>query len=305
MLWCAPFGPSGVQHCLLQVNDVTVSVTRERVLRERQNARYHAIVDSAHDAIITIGLDRTIQWVNGAAELVFGYSAAELLDQKIDILLEKDGDVGAAFVNASATARSLQVTGLRKQGDQIPFDVSLGRWKADDRVFVTTIWRDVAERMAAEAALRDSEGRHRALSEALPQLVWTCDRDGICDYFNPQWEAYTGLPAREHYGSGWLNVVHEHDRQDLAEAWQTSITNGTVFDIDARLKRAGNTYRWFKMRSIPVRAPNGAITRWFGTATDITDHIEAREALRRSNEELEALVAERTRQTGDGTEPAP
>ena len=86
-----PVWTHGVQHCLLQVNDVTVSVARERVLRERQNARYHAIVDSAHDAIITIGLDRTIQWVNGAAEHVFGYSAMELLDQKIDILLEKDG----------------------------------------------------------------------------------------------------------------------------------------------------------------------------------------------------------------------
>ncbi len=291
-----PVWTDGIQHCLLQINDVTVSVARERVLRDRQNARYHAIVDSAHDAIITIGLDRTIQWVNGAAENVFGYSAAELLDQKIDILLERDGDVGAAFVNSGATARSLQVTGRRKQGGQIPFDVSLGRWKADDRVFVTTIWRDVAERMAAEAALRDSEGRHRALSEALPQLVWTCDCDGICDYVNPQWETYTGSLAQNHYGSAWLHVVHEHDRQGLAAAWRASIATGSVFDVDARLKRAGGTYRWFKMRSIPVHAPDGAITRWFGTATDITDHVEAREALRRSNEELETLVAERTRE---------
>ena len=47
-------GPS--QQCLLQVNDVTVAVTRERVLRERQNARYRAIVDTAPDAIITICL---------------------------------------------------------------------------------------------------------------------------------------------------------------------------------------------------------------------------------------------------------
>jgi signal transduction histidine kinase/CheY-like chemotaxis protein len=48
------------------------------------------------------------------------------------------------------------------------------------------------------------------------------------------------------------------------------------------------------MRSIPVRAPDGKITRWFGTATDITDLVEARDSLRRSNEELEARVLERT-----------
>ena len=63
-----PLAPGRATHCLLQVNDVTVSLTRERVLRERQNARYHAIVDTAPDAIITTGLDRTIQWLNGAAE---------------------------------------------------------------------------------------------------------------------------------------------------------------------------------------------------------------------------------------------
>src|SRR5215216_732555 len=74
-----PISSGAANYCLLQVNDVTISVTRERVLRERQNARYHAIVDSAPDAIITTSLDRTIQWVNSVAERVFGYAASELL----------------------------------------------------------------------------------------------------------------------------------------------------------------------------------------------------------------------------------
>ena len=48
-----PIAAGPTQQCLLQINDVTLAVTRERVLRERQNARYHAIVDTAPDAIIT------------------------------------------------------------------------------------------------------------------------------------------------------------------------------------------------------------------------------------------------------------
>jgi PAS domain S-box-containing protein len=287
-------------HCLLQVNDVTVALTRERVLRERQNARYHAIVDTAPDAIITTGLDRTIQWLNGAAEHVFGYAPAELLGQKIDILLERAGDLASAFagdgVGEQDAESLLQVVGRRKQGPAAYFDVSFARWRADERVFVTTIWRDVTERMAAEAALRESEGRHRALLEALPQLVWTCGADGGCDYFNPQWQAYTGSPVEEHLGSGWQKVIHESDRDNLVSAWKQSLANGTVFDVDARLHRADRSFRWFKMRSIPVRAPDGKITRWFGTATDITDLVEARDSLRRSNEELEARVVERTRE---------
>ena len=47
-----PIAAGPAQQCLLQINDVTVAVTRERVLRERQNARYRAIVDTAPDMII-------------------------------------------------------------------------------------------------------------------------------------------------------------------------------------------------------------------------------------------------------------
>jgi PAS domain S-box-containing protein len=285
-------------YCLLQVTDVTVAVTRERVLRDRQNARYHAIVDSAPDAIITTNLDRRIQWINGAAEQVFGYAAAELLGQSIDILLDDPENLADGFSGdgVKSKAAEVQVPGRRKYGELAHFEVSFGRWKADERVFVTTIWRDVTERMVAEAALRQSEGRYRTLLEAVPQLVWTCGSDGACDYFNPQWQAYTGAPPEEHLGSGWLKAVHQSDREAFEAAWQSSLTTGAVFDIDARLYRADRSHRWFKLRSIPVHAAGGKITRWFGTATEITDLVEARDTLRRSNDELEAIVVERTRE---------
>ena len=86
------------------------------------------------------------------------------------------------------------------------------------------------------------------------------------------------------------------DRDKFKSSWRASLTNGAVFTIDVRLKRADGVYRWFKFRSIPVRSPDGTITRWFGTASDITTDVAAREALRRTNEDLEALVIERTRE---------
>ena len=61
-----PIG-GAVRRCLIQVTDVTVATEREKVLRERQNARYDAVVDSAPDAIITIDTEGVIQLVNPAA----------------------------------------------------------------------------------------------------------------------------------------------------------------------------------------------------------------------------------------------
>jgi PAS domain S-box-containing protein len=285
-------------HCLLQITDVTVSVARERILRDRQNARYHAIVDSAPDGIITTGIDRTVQWVNGACEHVFGYTAAELLGQKIDVLLEEPGSLAAQFGGTFSNNNSqvLQVAVRRKTGEPAYFGVSFGRWKADERLFITTIWRDVTERIAADAALHESESRHRALLEAVPQLVWMCASNGACEYINPQWQTYTGGGIEAHLGSGWLNAVYPEDRLGFESAWMLSLANETVFDTDARLCRADGTCRWFKLRSIPVWGADERIMRWFGTATDITDLVEARDMLRRSNDELECLVVERTRE---------
>jgi PAS domain S-box-containing protein len=172
--------------------------------------------------------------------------------------------------------------------------VSSAQWKADNRIFVTTIWRDVTERVVAENALKDSEARHRALAEALPQLVWICNGAGLCDYTNPQWQTYTGALPERSAGDGWLDFIHEEGRAKASSAWQTALETGTVFDADVRLRRKDQHYRWFKMRSIPVRGEFGNVSKWFGTATDITTLVEAANALKRNNEELEMLVTSRT-----------
>ena len=154
-----PVSSERANYCLLQITDVTVAVTRERVLRDRQNARYHAIVDSAPDAIITIDDNRVIQWVNGAVDHVLGYGHAELLGQPLDILLQPDNQLVSALAESSVDQKSdnaISIVGRYKNGKSGNFEISLGHWRADQRDFVTTIWRDVTERAAADAALREA-----------------------------------------------------------------------------------------------------------------------------------------------------
>ena len=161
-------------YCLLQITDVTVAVTRERVLRERQNARYHAIVDSAPDAIITIDDSRNIRWVNGAVDHVLGYDHAELLGQKLDILLDPDNPLLSALGSGSAGQKNdaaISVIGRYKNGKSGHFEISLGNWRAEQRDFVTTIWRDVTERVAADAALRDARDALQRSNEELESRV--------------------------------------------------------------------------------------------------------------------------------------
>jgi PAS domain S-box-containing protein len=144
-------------------------------------------------------------------------------------------------------------------------------------------------------ALIISERRYRTLAEALPQLVWTSQPNGQRDYFSRQWVEYTGIPEEQQFGLAWLDkVVHPEDRDRTRERWMAAVGMTGEYDAELRIRRADGQYRWFKARATPVR-DGDRIVRWFGTCTDITDIVEARESLSRSREELERLVEERTR----------
>ena len=153
---------------------------------------------------------------------------------------------------------------------------------------------DVTDHIEAEAALRASETRQRTLIETLPQLVWTCLPDGRCDYLSPQWVAYTGASDLEHLGLDWLKVVHPDDRDRTLEHWMGAVANRHPYDIEFRIRRHDGAYRWFKARAAPVRDDGGAITYWFGSNTDIQEIVEARDVLKRSKEDLEREIEERT-----------
>ena len=145
-------------------------------------------------------------------------------------------------------------------------------------------------------ALSASEHRYRTLAEALPQLVWTSRPDGWRDYFSRQWLEYTGIPEKEQLGLAWIDkVVHPEDRDRVRECWMATMEGRGDYDLELRILRADGQHRWFKARATPVRDDDGRIVKWFGTSTDITEIVEARETLKRSREELERLVAERTR----------
>ena len=150
--------------------------------------------------------------------------------------------------------------------------------------------RDITDRHRITSALRASEYRYRTLTETLPHLIWTARPDGSADYYNPQWQAYTGVDPAAHMGSGWLDAVHPDDRERAAAQWRDAVEQKHLYDVDYRLRGADGNYRWFKARGTPIRDENGNVTEWFGTTTDIDDMVRARETLQSNVVQFEAIV---------------
>jgi PAS domain S-box-containing protein len=149
------------RQCLIQVNDVTVTVARERVLRERRDAKYRAVVDTAQDAIVTTDATGTLQWMNRAAERIFDLHSQEAIGEDIGLLLSP-GDRGhwprdQEILDMSEKAmHPIELVGQRRDGTPLNLELSMARWRSEDRVFVTGILRDVTERRRARDALEQA-----------------------------------------------------------------------------------------------------------------------------------------------------
>ena len=144
-------------------------------------------------------------------------------------------------------------------------------WGESERAIMRGLAVDITERKQAEVLVAESVERFRCLADALPQKIFTATPDGETDYLNQQWATYTGLPLHEVLRLGWREFVHPDDRDEKVNRWKQAFKTGTPFEFEHRFRRADGAYRWHLSRAQPMRRPDGTISMWVGSNTDVDD----------------------------------
>jgi PAS domain S-box-containing protein len=133
--------------------------------------------------------------------------------------------------------------------------------------------------------LLDEEGAHvQAVTQIMPNHLWTARPDGSVDWVNERARAYFGLPDLRTNSDEWLETIHPDDRARAGLAYTTAISTGTAYETEFRARRHDGAWRWFLARAMPVRDADGTIVRWVGTNTDIHDRKLAEEASTRDRD---------------------
>ena len=158
-------------------------------------------------------------------------------------------------------------------------------------------------------ATLEGERQFQMMADTIPLLAFISDAHGYFLWYNRRWYEYTGATPEAMAGWGWQSV---HDRAELprvSKGWQESIHSGKPFEMEYPLRQSDGVFRWFLCRTLPVRADDGSIIRWFATLTDVNEIRQAREVLReregqtrRLNDELEAKAKERAVQLRESEE---
>ena len=150
----------------------------------------------------------------------------------------------------------------------------------------TGLEKKVAERTAA---LARQEALFRALAEQAPQIIWTTDQNGEVTYLNHAWLELMGGTLQDWTGRRWIAALHPEDVADLKQNWTQARSRELPFSGVRRWLCQNGSVHTMAYRVSPVRDAQGAVSFWVGIDADVTEFKLVEEALRRSNEELEAF----------------
>lgn len=296
------YGPSLVR-CLVSLVAIVIttflalkSQTAGLKLREQAD-----LLETTHDAIMVRDLNDVITFWNRGAEQLYEWSRSEAVGKVSHELLKTEFPATLADLKTAllGTGRlEVELTHTKRDGTEV---VVASRWSvqrdsAGRPIAILETNNDVTKRKQAEAKAQKQEEELRLTIDTIPGFVFSYLPDGWTDFLNKRWLDYTGLTLAQAQGSGWQAAYHPDDLPRVLETRGSSTAAGTPFEHVARIRGTDGTYRWFLNRCAPLRDANGDIVKWYGTNTDIQDHKQAEDALRRSQAYL--AEAQKLSQTG-------
>lgn len=102
-------------------------------------------------------------------------------------------------------------------------------------------------------------------------MIFVTNADGGVTYVSPEWCTFTGQPASEAAGVGWLNSLHSDDREPAVGFLRKALERQCEYSLRHRLRRADGSYAWVVVGAVPSFGPPGrSFLGYLGSLTEIS-----------------------------------
>jgi PAS domain S-box-containing protein len=145
----------------------------------------------------------------------------------------------------------------------------------------TSLRKENEERKRAEIEITRQVELTTEIIHTIPTMIWCILPDGKLDFVNQPWTDYTGLTVNEAREEP-ERIIHSEDLPNVARKWEADRDAGNYYENEMRLRGADGEYRWFLVRTAPLRNREGNIVKWYGVSTEIGERKKVEEKLRQS-----------------------
>jgi len=257
--------------------------------RERAEEALRVVIETADDAVVSADESGAIQFANPATIRVFGYDPKELIGKPLTLLmpefmrkLHENGfrrylATGQRHINWQGT----EFTGLRKNGQEFPVEVSFGEIVRESGRTFTGVIRDVSARKRAEENLRRSEQRWRAVFENSAIGVALTDMTGRLLATNSAYQQMLGYSEEELKNLTFLELTLEDDRQrNWALVAELIDGKRSQFQIEKRYRRKDGRLIWVSNNVSLVPGTEDLPQFVMALSEDITGRKQAEDTFR-------------------------
>jgi PAS domain S-box-containing protein len=210
------------------LRSVRLQAASERDLRTERESLFSAVVESSNDAIITKLLDGTITGWNGAAERLFGFTAAEAIGKNINIIVPPDRrDEISNIVERIGRGEPIELyetSRVRKDGSAVEVSLSISpiRLASGKIVGISKAARDVTESKRTQHALSQEIEERRRIFDTSNDLILVTDTAGNFIQVSPSVTAILGYQPSDMIGHSAVEFIHpddlEHTRREMRAA---------------------------------------------------------------------------------------
>ena len=267
---------------------------RQEVELQKKEERLSAAIESSPVAIVEVGLDNRVRTWNPAAEIIFGWTAAEIVGEEVPLIpieLLPESDELDARLNAGETFIGHETVRRRKDGS--PIDVAISGAPVHDAsgaiVGHMGLYADITERRKKELLLQSSEERLRATIESSPVAIIEVGLDSMIRTWNPAAERIFGWTAEEAQTRS-LPMIPE-ERLSEYESLISQVRAGHSYTgHETQRRRKDGTLVDVEISSAPIRDAAGEVVGHMVLIVDITERKQQELELRASDERLRAAI---------------
>lgn len=275
--------------------DITARKQAEEAL-SRSESMLRGVLQSAPIGIGVV-VNRLFKWTNEFTAKMTGYSQEELLGQSARMLYENDEEferVGAVkYTQIAATgAGTTETRWKRKDGTLINIILSSTAIDHQDMAAgVVFTAKDITARKQAEEALKDSEGRYRAVFDNAGIGIDLVDRDGNVVQVNSALSNMFGYTSEEFCQLSLTDITHP-DEREISKQSLARILNGEVssYRLEKRYIRKDGGVVWGDLSVSAMRDASGRHNATVGVIADITERKRMEIALKESEERLRLII---------------